>query len=389
MKLDIKNNFVCDNCGVNDFSLAYRVPDSLRGLNVYICNNCSLSQSLPRIDHVQNRPKRVTSGAAWGNIRYGKAFITEKSIEILEKFVDLSNNLNFIDIGSNRGSLINALYEKYPNLKITAVEPDKRVIEDYKKNPNLECIFERVENIDFKKNSFDVAYSAHTIEHLKSPSQTLKNIRGWMKEDSICYFEVPNLFSINQDNLVEEFFIDKHLFHYSEETFRDLIEMSGFCILEDGVFIDNDNIRIVCKTGKKTKKVDFRREEKSKLILDMHEEYSKKLRINYEKIKHASKRISLLCKKKRVVFWGAGRIFDSIVVNGNLDTSLLHGLVDKNLPNFVSELHGKKILFTSEIKNLDPEAIVISSRAYKNEIINEIREYNLDVEILSFDELIA
>ena len=90
-----------------------------------------------------------------------------------------------------------------------------------------------------------------------------------------------------------------------------------------------------------------------------------------------------------MVFWGAGRIFDSIVVNGNLDTSLLHGLVDKNLPNFVSELHGKKILFTSEIKNLDPEAIVISSRAYKNEIINEIREYNLDVEILSFDELIA
>ena len=388
MKLDIKN-FFCDNCGISDFSLAYKVPDSLRGLNVYVCNNCSLSQSLPRIDHVQNRPKRVTSGAAWGNIRYGKAFITEKSIKILEKFVDLSNDLNFIDIGSNRGSLINALYEKYPNLRITAVEPDKRVIVDYKKNPKLECFFERIENIEFKKNSFDIVYSAHTIEHLKSPSQTLKNIRSWMKEDAICYFEVPNLFSIKQDNLIEEFFIDKHLFHYSEETFSDLIEMSGFSILDDGIFIDNDNIRIVCKPRKNPIKVDFKREKKSKLIFNMHEVYAKNLKNNYDKIKRASKKISQLCKKKRVVFWGAGRIFDSIVVNGNLDTSLLHGLVDKNLPNFVSEMHGKKILFTTEIENLNPEAIVISSRAYKNEIINEINEYNLDVEILSFDELIA
>tara|TARA_B100000900_G_scaffold399251_1_gene401577 strand:- start:1047 stop:2219 length:1173 start_codon:yes stop_codon:yes gene_type:complete len=382
-------DFRCDNCGSGDLSIAYNVPNSLRNLNVYVCKHCSLSQSLPRIDHVADRPKRVSSGAAWGNIRYGKAFITNKSIDILEKFIDLKRNLHFIDIGSNRGSLINALYQKYPNLNITAVEPDKRVINDYENNPNLECIFDRVENINFNDKSFDVVYSAHTIEHLKSPKKILGNIRKWVKDNAVCYFEVPNLLSINQDNLIEEFFIDKHLYHYSLTSFIDLIESSGFDIFENGVFTDNDNLRVVCKPSKKIKNNKFNRQDEAQKIHNLHIKYAEKLKSNIEKLKKVAINISSICKDRKVVFWGAGRIFDSIVVNGGFDTSLLHGLVDKNLPNFIEEMHGKRVLFTSEIKNLAPEVIIIASRAYAKEIISEINELNLDVEILSFDKLIA
>ena len=72
------DNFICDNCHNENFSYSYEAAGSSRGVKVYICDDCGLLQSFPRIAHVKDRPRKVTSGAAWGNVRYGKGFITEK-----------------------------------------------------------------------------------------------------------------------------------------------------------------------------------------------------------------------------------------------------------------------------------------------------------------------
>ena len=130
---------------------------------------------------------------------------------------------NLCDVGANRGSFINKIHKEFPSLKVAAIEPDTRVIDDFLKHDKLEIIFDRVENVDIDPKTFDFIYSAHTLEHLESPFTILKKLRKWIKDDGLCYFEVPNLDFIKSKDIIEEFFIDKHTYHYSIKSFNDLI----------------------------------------------------------------------------------------------------------------------------------------------------------------------
>lgn len=379
-------NFKCDNCCQNNFLYSYEAIGTIRGVKVFVCEDCGLLQSLPRIAHVQDRPRKVTSGAAWGNVRYGKGFITDKSINIISKFIDLNSINTLCDIGANRGSFINKISTLFPNLNIIAIEPDTRVVDDYNKHEKLEIIFKRVEDVSIKEASIDIIYSAHTIEHLESPMKTLKQSRKWIKDDGLCYFEVPNAYFIKSEDIIEEFFIDKHTFHYTETTFENLIELAGFEVVENGRFIDNENITFICRPTD-VKKVVFDSENAANMR-ELLDSYEKSINKNIHNLRKASEILKNLCNEKKVAFWGAGRIFDSFVVNGGFEPNLLHCLVDKELPKYVDQMHGKEVLFPSELSQLEPEIIVIASRAYKDEITQEAKNMGLTANIVYYEDLL-
>src|SRR5689334_7150962 len=94
---------LCELCRRAELSLAYEPHGSKRGLKVYLCEHCGLVQSLPRIDRAPRAPAAVSSGADWGNIRYGKGFRTQAALATLRRHLDLSADLSILDVGSNRG----------------------------------------------------------------------------------------------------------------------------------------------------------------------------------------------------------------------------------------------------------------------------------------------
>src|SRR3954447_7958383 len=98
------SDLLCELCRHSDLIQAYEPHGSTRGLKVYLCKHCGLVQSLPRIDRAPRGPMTVSSGADWGNIRYGKGFRTQAALVALRKHVDLSTELSVLDVGSNRGS---------------------------------------------------------------------------------------------------------------------------------------------------------------------------------------------------------------------------------------------------------------------------------------------
>ena len=71
----------CDLCHRTALELAYQPEDSQRGLKIYICDYCGLMQSLPRADRAPRQSAAVSSGANWGNVRYGKFFRTRACLE--------------------------------------------------------------------------------------------------------------------------------------------------------------------------------------------------------------------------------------------------------------------------------------------------------------------
>ena len=97
-------------------------------------------------------------------------------------------------------------------------------MDDYK---DVSIIVDRIENLSFSESSFDLAFSSHTLEHLKNPLKHLIKIHNWLREDGVLFLEVPNTEIIGKDYF-EEFFIDKHLYHYTPKTLINTLKLASF-----------------------------------------------------------------------------------------------------------------------------------------------------------------
>src|SRR6185312_10510196 len=99
---------ICELCGGGRLKSVYEPEGSKRGITVHLCEDCGLVQSLPRIDREARAPAAVSSGADWGNVRYGKRFRTRHAMDALTRHADLTGDIALLDVGSNRGSFVKA-----------------------------------------------------------------------------------------------------------------------------------------------------------------------------------------------------------------------------------------------------------------------------------------
>src|ERR1700744_400430 len=173
----------CDQCGEGDLDFVYAPERSTRGLKVYLCRHCGLVQSLPRIDRTGTRhAMAVSSGADWGNVRYGKGFRTQQALDAIAPFISFDAPLAVLDVGSNRGRFAKAFLDKALNAKLVAVEPDERFASSSAALPRTFLIQSRIEDVNLDSSAFDIVHPCHTIEHLAHPFDTLKDHARVLKD---------------------------------------------------------------------------------------------------------------------------------------------------------------------------------------------------------------
>jgi SAM-dependent methyltransferase len=353
----------CDLCGKQELTPIYRPPDTTRDLTVHLCRSCGLVQSLPRTDCVGIRRPTISAGADWGNIRYGKGFRTGVALEIISETGALKQHSTVLDVGANRGSFLFAIEQQQPNLELWAVEPDAQVVDEYAGHPAIRLFQDRIENVSLPAAYFDFVYCSHTLEHVASPQRVLAQIRESLSLSGLLLAEVPNLDFVAQGNLIEEFFIDKHLYHYSPITFIAALEEAGLETLQ--IWIDRENVTILAKnfTPRKPRAAQLEVDRIERLISS----YSERLHTNRALLRNAALKI-LSFGQCRVAVWGGGRIFDSLITYGDLDPKMLCGLFDRELPNYVNSIHGIPVLFPKYFEKIAPDVLVIASRVYLDEI---------------------
>ena len=385
-------NFFCNNCKKKIFNShkIYKSMSTQRELSVYVCPNCSLVQSFPRIDKVLKRKVSVSGGADWGNIRYGKGFRSKFAISIIEKYKKLTDFLKVLDVGSSRGSFLDDFYQKNDKALFVGVEPDVNLKKNYSSKLHIKLINNRIENIELEDSFFDLVHCSHTLEHLSDPISVLFKIYKALKPNGLMFLEVPNINCITNKNLFEEFFIDKHLYHYSEKTLEDALFVANFKVIKK--YIDNDNLTYLVSKKKRgggsQEKNNFQCIES---VNSMKKDILSYLK-NLKKAKQAYVEVSRYIKSylpKKIVFWGAGRIFDLLLKNGDLKTGDIHALIDSNLYKYTDKMHGIEIQSPALLSKLRPCIIVIASRTY----FDEIKKYILaktdwPVEIFGIIDLI-
>jgi SAM-dependent methyltransferase len=379
---------VCNLCARDALEPIYTPERSGRGISVHICRRCGLLQSLPRIDRAPRRGAAVSSGADWGNVRYGKGFRTKEAMAALARHTNLVRDLTVLDVGSNRGSFAKALLAAAPNAFIAAVEPDERVSESCAGLERTELVQARIEDTALEAARFDIVHSCHTIEHLADPMQVLEDHWRVLKPNGLLVIDAPSTAILGVDDIVEEWFIDKHLYHFSKRTLIRMIEAAGFEIIEGPDERDNANLLIVAR------RVDIK---DAHIEADPAEVTSAEDLIATYQTTRARNLIALTAVAaeigtllpKRVAIWGAGRLFDSLVVHGGFEASQLAMLIDAHLKAHVGERHGCAVSAPDELISIDPGVVVVMSRGFAGEIAEHAKKLAPDAEVIFYTDLLA
>src|SRR6202012_432159 len=115
-----------------------------------------------------------------------------------------------------------------PEAVITAVEPDERVAQSSAGFSRVELVTARIEDTALESNRFDVVHSCPTIEHLAHPAATLADHWRVLKPGGLLIMDAPSTAILDAEDIVEEWFIDKHLTHFSARTLMRMVVAAGF-----------------------------------------------------------------------------------------------------------------------------------------------------------------
>jgi SAM-dependent methyltransferase len=291
-------------------------------------------------------------------------------------------------VGSNRGSFARALLEAAPNANIVALEPDERVAQSCKGLERTEIVEARIEDAALETGHFDVVHSCHTIEHLANPARVLADHWRTMKPGGLLLIDAPNTAILDVDDIVEEWFIDKHLFHFSARTLMRLIAAAGFEIIAAPDIEDRENLLFIARkayTAFPATASDKREVTEAERLIAA---YGSNRARNLSALTYVAAAIAQMAPR-RVAMWGAGRLFDTLVVHGRFVPTSLSLLIDAHLKAHVEDRHGCKLTGPEALAATNPDVVIVMSRGFAGEIAAEARRLAPRAEILFYADLLA
>lgn len=162
------------------------------------CENCQMiySSPLPIPDDIQDH-YGVNPDNYWHNhyfVSRDDYFRNEiKLFSALYSGSSSADGLRALDIGAGLGkcmiALVNAGFETYG---IEASETFYEAAITKSGIPASKLRFGRIEEADFKENSFDFITFGATLEHLYDPSAAIIRALKWLKPEGLIHVEVPS-----------------------------------------------------------------------------------------------------------------------------------------------------------------------------------------------------
>jgi len=376
----------CDICDSAALDFVYEPQGSTRGLKVYLCENCGLLQSLPRIDHSPRRPASVSAGADWGNVRYGKGFRTKDNIQTIVDHCQLPDAPQILDVGSNRGTFLKMAADQWGDAEVTAVEPDERLWDAYTDLPHATLHKARLEETSLPDEAYDLIYSCHSIEHLPSVSHALTDHARTLKPGGWLFLEGPNIDLLGADDIVEEWFIDKHLYHFSPSTLRLVTEDAGLSVFWTSSPDDLTNCAVLARKDEPIiGTIGVGEANRARQLVKAYQHTRAENMAALTEVANFIKGDG----EETTTVWGAGRLLNSLMVHGGLDPRALQGLIDAHLIKHQSEIGGATLHAPEDLVAMNPDRIVVASRAFFNEIKGQANNLAPDAEVISLADLMA
>ena len=185
-----------------------------------------------------------------------------------------------------------------------------------------------------------------------------------LKDGGILILDAPNTAFLGSDDIVEEWFIDKHLYHFSARTLTRMIEAAGF---DDRRAARSRATAAICSSSRARtaagRRIGRERPQEVDTRRDLIATYIATRARNLMALTAVAAEIARLAPRG-VAMWGAGRLFDSLVVHGHFDPRALTLLIDKHLKPLVGERHGCALAGPEALAEADAGVVVVMSRDF-------------------------
>lgn len=148
---------------------------------------------------------------------------SEKIVEVLKKSGKLSRDGTLLDIGCGNGTFLREFSIHYPEWQLDGLEWDGK-LEEYLKNiRGFRALYTKSEH---PEGSYSLISMIHTLEHLSSPQEYLKEKKKLLRPTGTLLIQVPNLNENPFDLLVVD-----HSTHYTPDTLSSLLRRTGYHII--------------------------------------------------------------------------------------------------------------------------------------------------------------
>lgn len=389
---------VCPVCGSTAIQVLYGPIGSTCNSVISCCHVCShLFQVRGVVSSTEvSKPKQEISfhglscDADYSPVRVGKAQMLSKSAAMILQ-QGLSKNIrSALDVSAARGDFALWLIDKFSIDKVTCVEPDDYMTESYRGNPRIELL-----SADFReaeiRQSFDIIYSCHSLEHYRNPEEVLKKISTLLSPEGFLYLEVPNLAGLENSSVcVEEYFYDQHRQHFTKKTLIRLLRRCNLCAVVDGS--DDANIRFLCQRYElpSSTQEDF---NFNSTVHHLLMRYEKRLQNQRSVLPAISEDIiGQFPQDAKLAVVGAGRLLDAFIKYGNFGKLLQAAtdiqFLDTYLSTLTSSIHGFPLRKIENYIGDSPHTVILMANGASTELKIQIQRQFPMSEILSAHELL-
>ena len=281
--------------------------------------------------------------------------------------MDWNAPLEVLDVGADRGAFLDALLERAPCGTVTAIEPDAALVHSYRNRPRVNLVAERVERVRLASAHFDLVHACHTLQQAPSARAVLAAHHRALKTGGLLYVEVPNLEMIGMPDIVEEWFIDRNLYHYAPNVLVAELKALGFAIVTAPDPRDLHNATVLArKEGVPVQAVrSYPREVEA--VQDLIASYKAARRRGCAALKRVAAEIERYGPRS-VALWGAGRLLDALVTDGGFDLKRAAAVVDSDLARYGMRVGGEPVQDPGVLASLKPNVVVVMSRLFSEEI---------------------
>ena len=369
----------CDLCHSAALEQVYAPQSTARKQAVLLCAHCGFLQSItrPTASKTQHR----------SHLRHAKGFRAEANLATLRPFLKKHKPLRVLDIGAHRGAFGLELKAAYPQASIIGIEPNERLVRGWAGKPGFTWLHARFEDTRLEDEGFDLIYSCHTLERLKSAREALLAHRAALASGGYLLIEVPNVAHIASSEIVDEFFAERHRYHFSRRTLIRLLGVCGLRAVAIADTRDTANLTVVAVKGDEPRlaaPADPREVEAAAALISAYQATRLK---NLTALANITRTIDAMAPRK-VAVWGAGRILGSLIENGGLKPQSLAAVVDRNLIRYTNEAHGLRLSPPEMLACLKPDIVVVLSRSLEDQICQEAVAHAPSAEVIAYTELL-
>lgn len=231
----VKPCAICDELS-HDVELLYRLPD----YDVLTCRRCGLVYVNQTFE--SEKGEGIPEGYDAIYLPAEPSFLTrfERNLECIE---DLDSRGKILDIGCGVGYFLRVARER--GWGVAGVDLDKAAV-DIARQHGVDVRWERVEEMSFSDDEFDVVTLFNVVEHLPAPQIALNEIRRVLKPQGLFVLETPTddfplkypirlLYRLSGGKITQPIRYlyssrdtGGHIYRFSRETITRILEKVGF-----------------------------------------------------------------------------------------------------------------------------------------------------------------